>query len=117
MLIVIVAGLVWLFGVSTGSPVSFGWFIFAFATGLSMIVLPYAFPLAFVIVPLVMGKGYKKGFSIALAFSIGVTITLSMYGILAAILGKAVFAFSDAGGCKKYFLCPGRYFCNFIRIE
>lgn len=98
LLVIIVGGLIWLFSVSTGSPVGFGWYLFAFTAGLSMIVLPCTLPLAFVIIPLVMGKGYKKGLAIALSFGLGVTITLSMYGILAAILGKAVFAFSDSGG-------------------
>jgi ABC-type nickel/cobalt efflux system permease component RcnA len=36
-----------------------------------------------------MGKGPLKGFLIALAFGLGVAITLSLYGVLAAVLGKA----------------------------
>jgi len=46
----------------------------------------------------VMGKSYAKGLATALSFSIGVAITLSMYGILAALLGKAVFGFSGGSG-------------------
>ncbi|OGM92129.1 hypothetical protein A2999_01465 [Candidatus Wolfebacteria bacterium RIFCSPLOWO2_01_FULL_38_11] len=75
-----------------------GWFLFSFAAGLSMIVLPCTLPLAFVIVPLSMGKGYVKGFMVALAFGLGVAITLSTYGILAALLGKAFFAYASGGG-------------------
>lgn len=95
---IIIGGLFWIFSMSSSSPVGFGWYLFSFAAGLSMIVLPCTLPLAFVIVPLVMGKGYGKGVLTAVSFSIGVAITLSMYGILAAILGKAVFAFSGGSG-------------------
>ena len=95
----IAAGLLWAFVFSgKQAPVGAGWFIFSYTMGLSMIVLPCTLPLAFVIVPLSMGKGYVKGFSIALAFGLGVALTLSMYGVLAALLGKAVFAFAGGGG-------------------
>lgn len=98
LLAIVVGGLFWIFAVSSGSPVGFGWFLFSFAAGLSMIVLPCTLPLAFVIVPMVMGKSYGKGLAVALSFSIGVALTLSMYGILAALLGKAVFGFSGGSG-------------------
>lgn len=98
LLAIIIGGLFWIFALSPASPVGLGWFLFSFASGLSMIVLPCTLPLAFVIVPLVMGKGYAKGLATALSFSLGVAITLSMYGILAAILGKAIFAFSGGSG-------------------
>lgn len=84
-----VVGLIWLFAFSAGSPIGFGWFIFSFAAGLSMIVLPCTLPLAFVIVPLSLGKSARKGLSIALAFSLGVSLMLSVYGILAALVGEA----------------------------
>lgn len=88
-LVVITAGsLFWLFFYSTDSPIGAGWFLFSFAAGLSMIVLPCTLPLAFVIVPLSVNKGAAKGLGIALAFGIGVVITLSFYGILAAFLGE-----------------------------
>ena len=86
--LIFVTGLVWFFGFSPASPIGAGWFLFSFAAGLSMIVLPCTLPLAFVIVPLSMGKGIKKGLSIAFAFSLGVAITLSLYGVLAAIVGE-----------------------------
>lgn len=89
-------GLFWLFLLSPQTPIGFGWFLFSFAAGLSMIVLPCTLPLVFVIVPLSMGKSPGKGLSIALAFGIGVALTLSIYGILAAILGKVVIGTLDA---------------------
>jgi len=79
-------GLLWIFTLGSASPVGFGWFVFAFAAGLSMIVLPCTLPLAFVIVPLSMGKGYARGIATALSFGIGVAIMLSIYGILAAVV-------------------------------
>lgn len=92
---VFVLGLIWLFGYSPSSPIGAGWFLFSFAAGLSMIVLPCTLPLAFVIVPLAMGKGYKKGLGVALTFGAGVAITLSIYGLLTAIVGQ--FAIASLG--------------------
>lgn len=87
-----VVGLSWAFSGGTEVPVGAGWYVFSFAMGLTMIVLPCTLPLAFVIVPLSMGKGPRKGIITALAFSAGVTITLSLYGVLAAVLGEAAIA-------------------------
>lgn len=101
LLALVVAGLFWIFVLSPSAPVGFGWFLFSFAAGLSMIVLPCTLPLAFVIVPLSMGKGYAKGLATALSFGIGVAITLSMYGILAAVLGKAVIGSGGGGEILK----------------
>lgn len=96
ILLVIIAGLFWIFTMSTGSEAGPALFLFSFATGLTMIVLPCTLPLAFVIVPLAMGKGYTKGLMTALSFGAGVAITLSMYGIVAAIAGKAITEASGA---------------------
>lgn len=60
----------------------------SYAAGLSMITLPCTFPLVFVIVPLSMGKGYRKGFIIALLFGLGLTITLTIYAIVISIAGS-----------------------------
>ena len=60
----------------------------SFAAGLSMIVLPCTFPLVFVIVPLAMGKGYKKGLLMAILFGLGLIITLTIYGIVVAWAGQ-----------------------------
>lgn len=88
ILAAIVFGLLWFFTGGSASPVGAGWYLFSFAAGLSMIILPCTLPLAFVIVPLSMGKGIAKGFLIALAFGVGVAITLSMYGLITAAIGK-----------------------------
>ncbi|MDO8600891.1 MAG: cytochrome c biogenesis protein CcdA [bacterium] len=85
---VIVFGLIWFFFLGPETPVGFGWYFFSFAAGLTMIVLPCTLPLAFVIVPLSMGKGAAKGLGIALAFGLGVALMLSVYGVVAAIIGE-----------------------------
>ncbi|MBI2096151.1 MAG: hypothetical protein HYT43_00755 [Candidatus Taylorbacteria bacterium] len=89
LLAVIILGIGWFFASGATSQAGFGWFFFSFAAGLTMIVLPCTLPLAFVIVPLSMGRGVGKGLRIALAFGLGVAITLSVYGVLAAVVGRA----------------------------
>ena len=64
------------------------WLIIAYVAGLSMIVLPCTLPLVFIIVPLSMGQGYRKGISMALLFGAGLTITISAYGVGVATLGQ-----------------------------
>src|SRR3989344_200389 len=108
--VVIVLGLFGAF-FGTSSPEGFGWYLFSYAMGLTMIVLPCTFPLAFVIVPLSLGKGPMKGLGMALSFGIGVVITLSMYGVLAAIIGKTfIGALGIQGEVLKnwlYFIAGG----------
>ena len=89
LFMLIASGILWFFLGGSSSPIGFGWYLFSFAAGLTMIVLPCTLPLAFVIVPLSMGKGIAKGFAIVIAFSAGVTITLSMYGVVTALVGNA----------------------------
>lgn len=97
LLAVIGGGLVWFFTTTlnvqsgleqAGSTIGLGWYVFSFAAGLTMIVLPCTLPLAFVIVPLSMGKSAVKGLGMAICFGLGVAITLSLYGIAAALIGK-----------------------------
>ncbi len=64
------------------------WTIIAYVAGLSMIVLPCTLPLVFIIVPMSMGHGYKKGLSMALLFGAGLTITITLYGFAVALLGQ-----------------------------
>lgn len=64
--------------------------IFAYVAGISMIVLPCTLPLVFIIVPLSMGKGYKKGFFMALLFGLGLSITIALYGIFVALIGNII---------------------------
>lgn len=89
--IVFVVGLLWLAGVREQTAVggTFGFMaILAFTAGLSMIVLPCTLPLVFIIVPLASGKDYQKGFLMALLFGLGLTLTITAYGIAMAALGK-----------------------------
>ena len=65
------------------------WLIISYLAGLSMIILPCTLPFAFIIVPMAMGKGYKKGLVIALLFGAGMTVTLTLYGTALGYLGKA----------------------------
>src|SRR3989344_3889518 len=92
----IVFGLLWAFFLGPKNPEGAGWYLFAYTMGLTMIVLPCTFPLAFVIVPLSMGKGMRKGLGIALSFGLGVAIMLSLYGVLAAVVGKVVIGTIEA---------------------
>lgn len=78
----IIVGLVWLSG--GNHPVSLA---LAYAAGLSMIFLPCTLPLVFVIIPLSMGKGHRKGFFMALLFGLGIAVTLTVYGVMVAIVG------------------------------
>jgi len=64
------------------------WLIIAYVAGLSMIVLPCTLPLVFIIVPMSIGQGYKKGLSMALLFGAGLTITIASYGMAVATIGK-----------------------------
>lgn len=83
---VLVVGGFYLFG-GLGSAVNVS---FAYVVGLSMIVLPCTLPLAFVIVPLAMGHEPKKGLIMALLFGLGLSITLSLYGLFIALIGKTL---------------------------
>lgn len=80
-------GLNWVFRVI---PTEAPFLLFSYAVGLTMIFLPCTLPLAFVIVPLSMGKAPKKGIGIAISFSLGVIVTLSLYGAAIGLLGNAL---------------------------
>ena len=79
---IIIIGLGWLAG--GDRPVSL---TLAYVAGLSMIFLPCTLPLVFVVVPLSTVKGYKKGLFITLLFGLGITVTLTIYGIIVALVG------------------------------
>lgn len=83
---------------------------FAYVVGLSMIVLPCTLPLAFVIVPLAMGKGPKKGLIMAVLFGLGLSITLSLYGLFVAVIGKSIGldqAIGSAGNVSRILFIIG----------
>ena len=79
-----------LFSLAT-SPAQTAGLTLAYTAGLSMILLPCTLPALLVIVPLSMGRGYKKGVLIALLFSTGMTITLAAYGMAITALGKILY--------------------------
>ncbi len=60
----------------------------AFFSGISMIVLPCTFPMVLVVVPMAVKHGYKKGLLVALAFGLGVTISMATVGIFMGGLGQ-----------------------------
>ena len=75
--------------IGAGQELSYlSWLVIAYLAGLSMIILPCTLPLAFIIIPLSMGKGAKKGLSMALLFGAGLTITISFYGLGIGALGQ-----------------------------
>lgn len=77
--------------ISAGNELSYpSWLIIAYLAGLSMIILPCTLPLVFIIVPLSMGKGAKKGLSMAMLFGAGLTITIALYGFGIGALGQTV---------------------------
>jgi len=63
------------------------WLGISYVAGLSMIILPCTLPLVFIIVPLSMGKGGKKGFIMSLLFGSGLVITITLYGFFVGIAG------------------------------
>lgn len=91
LFIIFVLGLLWL-ALAREQAAAGGTFGFmallAFAAGLSMIVLPCTLPLVFIIVPLAAGRDYKKGFLMAVLFGLGLTITITLYGVAMAYAGK-----------------------------
>jgi len=91
LFIIFIAGISWFASLeefkTTGTSLVL---LLAFAAGLSMIIMPCTLPLIFLIVPMTMGKSYKKGFFMAFLFGIGLTITITFYGIATAWLGQIV---------------------------
>ena len=83
LFVAIGAGLFWL---ATTSGQSVG-VTLTFVAGLSMILLPCTLPLVFVIVPMTLGKSPAKGFTMALLFGLGISITLAIYGVVVSQLG------------------------------
>ena len=75
--------------ISAGQELSYpSWLIIAYLAGLSMIILPCTLPLVFIIIPLSMGKGGKKGLMMASLFGAGLTITIMFYGLGIGMLGQ-----------------------------
>lgn len=79
-----------LFSLAT-SPLEVVTLTLAYTSGLSMIILPCTLPAVFVIVPLSLGRGYRRGFLMALLFGLGLTLTIASYGVVVAYLGKILY--------------------------
>jgi cytochrome c-type biogenesis protein len=84
-----------IFGITNDTAIGAGhelsypsWLIIAYLAGLSMIILPCTLPLVFIIIPLSMGKGGKKGLVMASLFGAGLTLTIMFYGLGIGILGQ-----------------------------
>jgi len=84
-----------IFGITNDTAISAGhelsypsWLIISYLAGLSMIILPCTLPLVFIIIPLSMGKGGKKGLFMATLFGAGLTITIMFYGLGIGALGQ-----------------------------
>jgi len=73
------------------SPLEVVTLTLAYTSGLSMIVLPCTLPAVFVIVPLSLGRGYRRGLTMALLFGLGLTLTIAAYGVAVASLGKILY--------------------------
>jgi len=63
----------------------------AYTSGLSMILLPCTLPAVFVIVPLSLGRSYRRGLAMALLFGLGLTVTITVYGVAVAWLGRILY--------------------------
>lgn len=75
--------------VNAGQELSYpSWLMISYLAGLSMIILPCTLPLVFIIVPLSMGKGGKRGLGMASLFGAGLTITITFYGFGIGALGQ-----------------------------
>ncbi len=63
------------------------WLAISYVAGLSMIILPCTLPLVFIIVPMSMGKGGRKGLTMSLLFGSGLIITITLYGLVIGLVG------------------------------
>lgn len=74
--------------IRAGTDVSYpSWLVLSYVAGLTMIALPCTLPLVFVVVPMTMGHGSRRGPVIAILFGAGLTITITAYMVGAGILG------------------------------
>ena len=91
--------------VGAGQELSYpSWLIISYIAGLSMIILPCTLPLVFIIIPLSMGKGSRRGLGMASLFGVGLTVTIMFYGFGIGVLGQtadldqiSIFMFFLAG--------------------
>jgi len=62
--------------------------LLSFFGGISNIVLPCTLPLVFIIVPLAMVAGGRKGLWMSILFGLGLIITLTAYGAVVGLIGQ-----------------------------
>ncbi|MBT5739921.1 cytochrome C biogenesis protein [Candidatus Woesearchaeota archaeon] len=106
LFIIITISIIYLFSMSSNTID----LAFSYVAGISMIVLPCTLPLAFIIVPLSIGKGYKKGLGMALMFGLGLSITIAVYGVVVGLIGNIIGlddAISKAGVVSKVLFMVG----------
>src|SRR3989338_7705598 len=72
----------------SATPKATATMLLSFAGGISNIVLPCTLPLVFIIVPLAMIAGGRKGLWMAILFGLGLIITLATYGAVVGFLGQ-----------------------------
>jgi len=72
------------------TPTAAATMLLSFAGGISNIVLPCTLPLVFIIVPLAMVAGGRKGLWMAILFGLGLIITLAVYGAVVGLMGKYI---------------------------
>lgn len=84
----LVGGVAWT-SLEAGGAGHGAWTAIAYAAGLSMIVLPCTMPLVFVIVPMSMGRGGRRGLAMAGLFGAGLVATITAYTSTVAAIGQA----------------------------
>ena len=92
---IILADYLWVFilAPNVGADLGvFGWYLFAFLSGVSLFVFPCLLPISHVIVPLTKKDGFARGLWLVLTFGFGIAITLALYGAAISALGSIVFS-------------------------
>lgn len=72
-------------GVAAGE---FGWYVFAFSSGLFLLGSSAIFPFALAIIPLAMKRRLGNAVALTFAFSVGTLLVLSLSGLFAGLLGS-----------------------------
>ena len=72
----------------SATPKATATMLLSFFGGISNIVLPCTLPLVFIIVPLAMVAGGRKGLWMSILFGLGLIITLAAYGAVVGVLGQ-----------------------------
>ncbi len=76
--------------VSAGGALHGAGLVASYVSGMTMLVLPCTLPMVLVIVPLVMGGELRRGVAMVVAFGLGVSATLAVYGAVVAEIGSSL---------------------------